>query len=153
MNTESLEALLLDRALGQLSPEVELLLAEHLASRPEAARTAAELSETVALAASVLKQPAPRLALPPQAFASLPSRRFQHVLALAASFVAGAVVSFLSLRGAASHQEKPLALAPATVVVPAPPLRRVESDPAVRALPFWSRERAVALAAAKPATR
>jgi anti-sigma factor RsiW len=148
MNTESLEALLIDRALGQLSPEVEQLLAEYLASRPEAAHLAAELAETVALAASVLQQPAPRVTLPPQAVVSLPRPRFRPVLAIAASFVAGACVSFFALRIPAPQQ--PPAFAP--VVVPAQP-HRMEIAPAVRTLPFWSKERAVALASAKQTTR
>lgn len=155
MNAEILEALLIDRALGQLTPEVEVLLAGHLAAHPEAARAAAELGETVALAASVLRQPAPRLALPPRAVAMFPPRRTRRVLALAASFVAGAGAAFLALRGAAPRAETPLAHAPAPAVIVAqvPALRRVETNPAVRSLPFWSKERAVVLASAKQSTR
>jgi anti-sigma factor RsiW len=151
MNAKSLEALLMDSALGQLSPEVEQLLSEHLASHPDAARVAEELSETMALATSLLRQPAPRLALPPPAAALFPPRRFRRVLALAASFVAGACVSFLTLRDMAPPLEKPLAVAP--VSAPAPSVRRVEANAAVRTLPFWSKERAVALASSKTSTR
>ena len=147
MNAETLEALLIDRALGQLSPEVEVLLAEHLATHPEAAHTAAELAETVALAARLLKQPAPRLVLPARAVAVFPVRRSRRLLALAASFVAGAGAAFFALRSTAPPA------APAIVATqPAPP-RRVETDPAIRTLPFWSKERAVALASAKQSAR
>ncbi len=155
MNIEILEALLIDRALGHLSPEVEVLLAEHLAANAAAARSAAELCETVALASSVLQPPAPRLVLPPPAVAIFPPRRARRVLALAASFAAGAGVALLALRGTAP-QPAPAnvrASAPATVVAHAPSLRRVESNPALRALPFWSKERAVTLAAAKQSNR
>jgi len=151
MNADTLEALLIDRALGQLSPEVEALLAEHLAVHPEAARAGAELSKTVTLATSLLKQPARTLALPPATISLFPRHRFRRVLALAASFVAGACVSFFAVGGIAPPREKPLAFAP--VVAPAPPVRRVETELAVRALPFWSKERAVALATSKQSIR
>ena len=155
MNAETLEALLIDRALGQLSPEVEVLLAEHLAANPATARAATELSETVALAATALKQPALRLELPPPAVAMFPPRRGRRVLALAASFAAGAGVALFALRGIAPQPVAPLAHlpAPAPAAVPAAVERRVEIDPAVRKLPFWSKERAVALASAKQSTR
>ncbi len=151
MNAEILEALLIDRALGQLTPEVEALLAEHLAANPEAACAAAGLGETVALAGTVLRRPAPRLALPPPAVALFPPRRTRRVLALAASFVAGAGVALFALRAVAPQPAVPLAHAPAAVPAAAP--RRLETDPAIRTLPFWSTERAVALASAKQSTR
>ena len=155
MNAETLEALLIDRALGQLSPDVEMLLAEHLATNPDAARAAARLSETVALAATVLQRPAPRLKLPPPAVALFPPRRFRRGLALAASFAAGVGVALLGLRSVAPQPAVVLARAPAPApaVLPAVAPRSVETDPAVRTLPFWSKERAVALASAKQSTR
>jgi len=52
MKTETLEALLIDRALGHLTPEMDELLGEHLAANPATARLAAELQETVTLAAA-----------------------------------------------------------------------------------------------------
>jgi anti-sigma factor RsiW len=155
MNAEILETLLIDRALGQLSPEVEALLAEHLMADPEAARAAAELSETVTLAEIALQRPARRLELPPPAVAMFPPRRILRVLALAASFVAGAGVALLALRGTVPRPEASLApaSAPSPAAVQAPSARRVETDPAVRALPFWSKERAVALASVKQSAR
>jgi len=47
MKTESLESLLLDRALGELAPEVEELLDAHLERDPAAACRAQALADTV----------------------------------------------------------------------------------------------------------
>lgn len=62
MRPESLEALLLDHALGQLSPEVTELLANHLARTPEAAKQAEGLASTLQIArqATALTLEAPR---------------------------------------------------------------------------------------------
>ncbi|HVS53785.1 MAG TPA: hypothetical protein VHD62_15625 [Opitutaceae bacterium] len=50
MKTENLEMLLLDRALGQLAPEVAEMVDEHLARDPAAARCAEEWAATLQLA-------------------------------------------------------------------------------------------------------
>lgn len=50
MKPESLEVLLLDHALGELSPEVAELLEDHLARSPASAQQAHELASTVRLA-------------------------------------------------------------------------------------------------------
>lgn len=50
MNPETLDPLLLDRALGELPPPVAALLDEHLARDPAAAQRAAGLVETLQLA-------------------------------------------------------------------------------------------------------
>jgi len=50
MKPESLEALLLDQALGELSPEVTELLEAHLARSPESAAQSRELASTAILA-------------------------------------------------------------------------------------------------------
>lgn len=47
MKPETLEALLLDHAMGELSPEVAELLETHFAHSPEAARQADRLAATV----------------------------------------------------------------------------------------------------------
>jgi anti-sigma factor RsiW len=62
MRPESLEALLLDHVLGQLSPEVTELLESHLARTPEAAKQADGLASTLRLArqAAALTLEAPR---------------------------------------------------------------------------------------------
>jgi anti-sigma factor RsiW len=57
MKPEHLESLLLDRALGELSPAVAELLEAHLALDPVAARRAAELGTTVQLARRAVAPP------------------------------------------------------------------------------------------------
>jgi anti-sigma factor RsiW len=57
MKAELLEALLIDRALGALSPEVGELLETHLARDPAAAEQAAGLSATVGLARRAMARP------------------------------------------------------------------------------------------------
>jgi len=63
MNPETLESLLLDRALGELSPPVAALLEEHLARDPAAARRAAALAETLHLARRSIADTTPTPAL------------------------------------------------------------------------------------------
>jgi anti-sigma factor RsiW len=62
MKTETLDTLLLDRALGELTPEVAALLEDHLAQNPAAASRARELAATFQLARSAVALPheAPR---------------------------------------------------------------------------------------------
>jgi|SRR5678815_2652061 hypothetical protein len=151
MKTETLEALLIDRALGHLTPEMDELLAEHLAANPATARLAAELQETVTLAVAALKRPLPVLKLPPPAVAALPPRRVFRPLALAASFLAGIGLTLVATRIAAPPREHAVASTP--IVVSVQPAAGLAIDPSVRALPFWSKERALALAAAKQSTR
>ncbi len=57
MKTETLEALLIDRALGALSPEVAELLENHLVQNPGAARQADGLAATVQLARTAAAGP------------------------------------------------------------------------------------------------
>ena len=57
MNPEQLESLLLDRELGELSPAVAALLESHLAQDPAAARHAAALNATLALARRAVASP------------------------------------------------------------------------------------------------
>ncbi|MAS93184.1 MAG: hypothetical protein CMO55_08305 [Verrucomicrobiales bacterium] len=49
MNPRSLEALLLDRSFGELSPEASELLDAYLALHPEAQTDAAKIEETIAI--------------------------------------------------------------------------------------------------------
>ena len=56
MKQESLEALLIDRSLGELSPEAGELLAEYLVAHPEAAITARELEQTLDSARDFARQ-------------------------------------------------------------------------------------------------
>lgn len=62
MKPELLESLLLDRTLGELSPEVAALLNAHLAQNPAAARRATEFADTLSLARTITAAPiaAPR---------------------------------------------------------------------------------------------
>jgi anti-sigma factor RsiW len=70
MNDETLERLLLDRALGALDADVEALLAAHLAGDPAAARRAAAFNDAAALARQALP-PGPRDAPPALSFGQL----------------------------------------------------------------------------------
>jgi hypothetical protein len=151
MKTETLEALLIDRALGHLTPEMLELFDEHLAANPGAARLAVQLQETVALVAGALKRPLPMLKLPLPTVATFPPRRNFRLLAVAASFVAGIGLTLGVMRIAAPPQEPTLVAAPVSASVRPAAGRAI--DPAVRALPFWSKERALALAATKQSTR
>ncbi len=155
MKPEILEALLIDRALGQLAPEVAALLAEYLATHPEAGQSVAGWDETVALASQAMPRPTRRLALPPRTVAIFPRRHpVRRLAALAASFAAGIGVAVLGLRSTSPQLEVPPPVAAvsrpvAPFVATIPPVRKAEVDPTVRSLPFWSTERAVALAAAR----
>lgn len=64
MNAETLERLLMDRALGELSPDVESLLAAYLEHDAQAAARADEFLAAAAAARQVLTKVAPA-ALPP----------------------------------------------------------------------------------------
>ena len=77
MKTETLKALLLDHAMGELSPEVAELLETHLTHDPEAARQADGLASTVQLArqAMVVTQEAPHR---PLAVARLRQEQMTH---------------------------------------------------------------------------
>ena len=147
MKTEALENLLIDRALGQLPPEVEALLAAHLATNPGAARAAAELSEVVALAAAAMQRTKPRLELPPRVMAPPRWPHANRVLALAASFAVGAGVAFLAMRETPARSEP----SPAPVLAQTP-RHSPEIERALKKLPFWSKERAYLIAAAADKT-
>ena len=149
MNSEALENLLIDRALGQLSPEVETLLSEYLAATPNAAQAAAELSEVVALATAAMHRSGPKLELPPRVVALPRWPRARHALAMAASFAVGAGVAFLAMRGTDVRREIPLARAAEPIpVIAQTPKHSPEVERALRKLPFWSKERAVLIAGA-----
>jgi len=150
MNDEILERLLIDDAMGQLPADVKALLAAHLASSPEARKIAEEIDATVNLAAKAL--PRPRIATPvPSPIPRLIGRdRIHRLLALAASFVAGAGFAFLGLKGA-TLRSGPAAPMPAVAQVSHPiPAARPPSDVerAAQSLPFWSNRRAILLSIA-----
>ena len=138
MNPDALETLLIDRALGRHSPEVEVLLAEHLATDPQAAKLAAELEDMVALATKALVRAAPELTPPPRIEGRFWFHRANRVLALAASFAMGAALTLVVARTTGPRAEpvsaQQVAAPPAlpTVAKAAPP---AEIAKAARALP------------------
>lgn len=147
MKPEALENLLIDRALGQLSPEVEALLSEHLHGNPDAARAAAELSEVVALATAAMRQTKPKLELPPRAIVQPRWPHANRALAMAASFAIGAGATFLAMRETAAPREIPTAqLPPAAPAIAKTTHRSPEVERALKKLPFWSKERAYLIA-------
>jgi len=70
LNSETLERILFDRSLGELAPDVEALLRDYLADRPQAGRLAEEAEQTVALARRALGEEleSAEVALPPPSF-------------------------------------------------------------------------------------
>ncbi|MEO7317785.1 MAG: hypothetical protein ABIZ56_02225 [Chthoniobacteraceae bacterium] len=164
MNPEALENLLIDRALGHLSPEVEALLAEHLATNPAAARSEADLARTVALAAAAMRREALKLELPPRLTMQQRWRQANRIVAMAASFALGAGVVFLAMRekptlphigriywGPTIEQLARTAPTPAPVIAQAP-RHSPEIERALKKLPFWSKERAYLIAGAADKT-
>jgi anti-sigma factor RsiW len=130
MNPETLEPLLLDRALGELSPPVAALLEEHLARDPAAAQHAAGLAETMQLARRATASPTQSQALRPAADlpwfrrAARQARWRGHLVGLAklaACLVLGLVLGrALGPESSSSAQSRPAALVAAPVTVAAP---------------------------------
>jgi hypothetical protein len=93
MNSAHLHALLVDRACGELPPEVEALLADYLAHQPAAAREAAAIDATLGAARHALLLPV-ETHVPALAVTRRGRRRAW--LPLAACLVAGAAFGWLS---------------------------------------------------------
>ena len=156
MNQEILENLLIDRALGQLSPDVAALLDDYLAHNPAAAELATTLDDTVALASNILK-PLPHPIKPATDFKVV---RFptpvRLTLAMAASFAVGIGITFLAVQGlrpvSPTDSQPRIAEQPATKPSPTPS-EYAHASPEARSLPFWSRERAYLLAQNREAAR
>ncbi|MBI5762287.1 MAG: hypothetical protein HZA51_02045 [Planctomycetes bacterium] len=100
MNTESLERLLIDRHLGELSDDAECLLDEFISNSPEAQAAAVAISATLRTAARAMSvhpnesAPLPPLAslpadLPPLVFRTSLARRFAVAAAIVLSFWLG----------------------------------------------------------------
>jgi anti-sigma factor RsiW len=131
MKIEILEPLLLDHALGELSPEVTALLEAYLAQNPEAAARARALNETLALARQAVA-PAPET---PRALDRARLRREQRfarslafrteLLRLAACLALGLGLGwFLAARRVPPAAPVAVAVAPlAPAVTVAPPVR------------------------------
>jgi len=143
MKPDILERLLMDRALGRLDPDTEVLLADYLANDPAAEARARELQETVHLATEVMRRPAPAIEMPTQIHQLVWRHRTERVLALAASFVVGVGLSALLFR-TTPHQENVAVARPPTIAKIQPAL--VKSQ--IESLPFWSNQRIYLLAAA-----
>jgi len=141
MKPDILERLLIDRALGRLDPDAEVLLVDYLANDPAAATQARELQETVELATKVMRGPAPAVKMPTQIHQLVWRHRTERVLALAASFIIGMGLTALLLH-TNPHQENVAVLNPPTIakIQPALVKNKIES------LPFWSNQRMYLLA-------
>ena len=143
MKPDILERLLMDRALGRLDPDTEVLLADYLASDPTAATQAREVQETVRLATEVVRRPAPVAEIPNQIHRLVWRHRAEQVLALAASFAVGVGLTALVIH-ANPHRESIAAMNPPTTTRIQPALVKSKID----ALPFWSNQRIYLLASA-----
>jgi len=140
MNPDTLERLLIDRDARELPPDTLELLSAYLETKPEAAREASQIEETLRLAKDALT-PRHQPALPPRSFKSElrvlehnePSGRFlRRALAMAACFVCGLFAGWFWLRAnvpAPEVVEKRVAVAQ----IPAPS--------AVQKSAFWSVDR------------
>jgi hypothetical protein len=150
MNSDLLERLLVDRAFGQLSPDVMALLSEHLGANQEAAKLADELAETVEVAAAAIKRPHAIETLPTPIPALFRREQARRVLAIAASFVAGAGVVLFGMRATRSQNDgAPRSDGSRTlqVAMEQTPLP-MEVERAAQGLPFWSNQRIYLVAAA-----
>jgi anti-sigma factor RsiW len=143
MKPDILERLMMDNALGRLDPDVEVLLADHLANDPAAATQARELQETVQLATEVLKHPAPVIEMPTQINQLVWRHRTERLLAIAASFVVGVGLTAALIRGT-PHQENVAVAHPPTIAKIQPAFVKNQID----SLPFWSNQRIYLLASA-----
>ena len=148
MKPDILERLLIDRALGRLDPDAEVLLADYLANDLAASTQARELEETVRLATEVMRRPAPVVEMPNQIHRLVWRHRAEQVLALAASFVIGVGLTALLIH-ANTHQENVAVVRPPTIakIQPALVTGKIES------LPFWSNQRIYLLASAAANSR
>ena len=157
MKPELLETLLLDRALGELSPEVTALLDAHLAQHPDAARRAAELADTLQLARAVSDTPAeaPHRPLDVERLrrtyrAQQSATRRYEALRLAACLALGLGLGWLA-RAPQPHVEIAAAL-PHHAPVATPASSPVSAPTAASPAGFWSVARLVAEERSQPAS-
>ena len=143
MKPDILERLLMDRALGRLDPDAEVLLADYLANDPAAATQARELQETVQLATEVLRRSALVAKVPNQIHRLVWRHRAEQMLALAASFAVGVGLTALLIH-TTPLPEKVAVVHPPTIAKVQPAL--VKSK--IESLPFWSNQRIYLLASA-----
>ena len=138
MDSETLDRLLMDRALGGLPPDVEALLAAYLEQTPTAAARATDYTAAADAARQVLRSdrpatppPFPALRLHQIAEARRRLRLVRHVAGLAAALVFGVGLGAGLLRTSAPADR------------PAPPaaVERVPIDQRPIANDFWSTTR------------
>lgn len=127
MNADTLERLLIDRAEGQLPPDVRELLDDHLQREPSARREAAEIDETLRLA---------RLALADEKVVALPSPRKGWRIPttawpMAACFLGGLFLGLLTLPARSVNRPIAIAAPPQIVAAATPPIFTQNSS-------FWS---------------
>ena len=149
MKPDILERLLMDRALGRLDLDADVLLTDYLANDPAAATQARELQETVQLATEVMLCPAPAVEMPVQIHQLVWRHRANQMLALAASFVIGVGFTalltywtYIPINVAAVHPPTAPNLPTIAKTQPALVKSKIES------LPFWSNQRIYLLASA-----
>lgn len=151
MKPEELDALLIDRATGELAPEVAALLEDHLARDPAAARRSAELAAMTQLA---------RAAVAVRSLSSLPPLRVLAPARASRAFfppgadwlrLAAAIAVGLAAGTGVGLKLRPPERAPIATVATAP---ADESFPerATSAPRFWSASRRTA-ELLQPATR
>jgi anti-sigma factor RsiW len=145
MKPDILERLLMDRALGRLDPDTEVLLTDYLANDPTAAAQARALQETVQLATAVMRRPASIVEMPTQIHQLVWRHRTERVLALAASFIIGVGLTALLIHTTSLREN--------VALVNPPPPTIAKIQPAlvkgkIESLPFWSNQRIYLLAAA-----
>ena len=146
MKPDVLERLLMDSALGRLDADVEVLLADYLASDPAAVAQARELQGVVRSATQVVRRPVPGIELPSPIHRLVWRRRAEQVLALAASFVVGVGITLLVPR---ANVQRESSVASRTHPVPeSVPRQRLV---AMESLPFWSNQRLYLLASSRDA--
>jgi hypothetical protein len=149
MKPDVIERLLLDRALGSLDPDVDALLADHLANDASAATQAREFQDVVHLASEAVRQPIAKVEPPNQIHRLIWRHRAEQALALAASFVIGVGITALALRANLRREDNSVSLAPSTQSVST---RSQPQDAFVKnkieSLPFWSYQRLYLLASA-----
>lgn len=148
MDPQALERLMIDRALGALSPDTESLLGAYLAADPAAARRDAEYRRTAELAKAALRQQSVAGAVPPLWAPRIQRqqavRRWKGAAIRVAAMAACLAVGIFAGKGFAPGSGAPPVAPPSpvcnTIVLSASPsLRAAEADESG----FWSIRRLV----------
>ena len=143
MDDQTLERLMIDDALGALSPDASELLAAHIASSPHAAERLNRWRQTTELArrASESQEPTVAPSLPPLSLRAHP--RWTRIgLAIAAAWLLGIGVGLLVPHGPSSNPGP----SPAVIAKLTPPSS--SNAPAAGVTDFWSSQRLISMATA-----